>query len=298
MCLILIGAGLLFLTSAALADDKNQPPRPGQPPQEQIEPRRIFEQFDKNKDGFLDKDEVPERMKENFDRLDANKDGKISTDEFRRAADRPFQRRPDAAGAFPGAGDPLFRALDRNGDGKLSKDELEAAVKLLSMLDRNKDGFVDRFEVGGPAGVPGAPNPPASPDAGRRLAEMFQRLDSNNDGKISKDEAKGPLAESFDRFDQNKDGFVDKDEARRALERLMPPGGTPPSDRPRPPGDAPRAGLSFDDLDKNVDGRLNKDEVKGTPFADKFDEIDANKDGKIDPKEFEAFRAKTAPKDK
>jgi hypothetical protein len=40
----------------------------------------------------------------------------------------------------------------------------------------------------------------------------MERLDSNNDNKISKEEAKGPLKENFDRIDSNGDGFISAEE--------------------------------------------------------------------------------------
>lgn len=38
--------------------------------------------------------------------------------------------------------------------------------------------------------------------------KTMERMDANNDGQISKSEAKGPLSKDFDKFDINKDGFL------------------------------------------------------------------------------------------
>ena len=48
----------------------------------------------------------------------------------------------------------------------------------------------------------------------------MERLDTNKDGKISKDEAKGPMVQHFDQIDANSDGFVSKEE----LEQMKRPG--------------------------------------------------------------------------
>ncbi|MBM9520767.1 hypothetical protein JWG39_13170 [Desulforhopalus vacuolatus] len=40
----------------------------------------------------------------------------------------------------------------------------------------------------------------------------FDELDTNSDGHISKDEAKGPLAKDFDKLDANGDGVLTEDE--------------------------------------------------------------------------------------
>ncbi len=44
---------------------------------------------------------------------------------------------------------------------------------------------------------------------------MLERMDNNNDGKISKSEAKGKLKENFDRRDANKDGNITENELIR-----------------------------------------------------------------------------------
>ena len=46
--------------------------------------------------------------------------------------------------------------------------------------------------------------------------EMFAQMDANNDGKLSKDEAKGPLSEKFSEIDTNSDGFISKEELKNA----------------------------------------------------------------------------------
>jgi Ca2+-binding EF-hand superfamily protein len=121
------------------------------------------------------------------------------------------------------------------------------------------------------------------------VANLLARFDTNKDGKISKDEAKGKLAENFDRFDANKDGFLDKEELRRVAAVML-------AARGDGAGRAPDRAADFDDLDRNADGRLTRDELKGTPFADHFNEIDTNRDGKIDKKEFIAYLKKQAEK--
>ena len=44
-----------------------------------------FRQMDKNKDGVLEKSEVPAQIKSNFDKMDADKNGKINKTEWRKA---------------------------------------------------------------------------------------------------------------------------------------------------------------------------------------------------------------------
>lgn len=42
----------------------------------------------------------------------------------------------------------------------------------------------------------------------RNSMDLLERMDANEDRKISKDEAKGPLAEDFERLDTNRDGVL------------------------------------------------------------------------------------------
>jgi Ca2+-binding EF-hand superfamily protein len=41
-------------------------------------------------------------------------------------------------------------------------------------------------------------------------------MDTNEDGKLSKDEVKGPLANDFSKIDTNNDGFISKKELEKA----------------------------------------------------------------------------------
>lgn len=62
---------------------------------------------------------------------------------------------------------------------------------------------------------------------GRDKGEMFTKLDINKDGRLTKDEVKGPLAERFEAIDTNKDGFISKAEMENAPrpQRGQRPGG-------------------------------------------------------------------------
>jgi Ca2+-binding EF-hand superfamily protein len=200
--------------------------------------------------------------------------------------------------------DEFLKRFDKNKDGVLTKDELPPGLaRNFERYDRDGDGKLDKKEVGQmleavrrffadkPAAKPADKPAAANPEVERRVNDIFERMDANKDGKISRAEARNFIAQNFDLIDTNKDGYIDRDELRRMVARNLAMGGGKPG-----AGGPAAQGPDFDALDRNADGRLTRDELKGTPYADKFDEIDTNKDGKIDKKEFAAYLKKQAEK--
>ena len=222
------------------------------------------------------------------------------------AAQKPAQQAnpqvpPGLAPLLKGTADDFIKQFDKDKKGYVAKKDLPPRMAgLFDRADTNQDGKLDHKEVAQLLDTLrrryGVETPAAQPavskeEVERVVDQLLARMDTNKDGKISRQEAKGPLARNFDQYDTNKDGFLDKEELRRVARQFLTnqqrnPGG-------RPPGTTPAANEpDFDALDRNADGRLTRDELKGTPFYDHFDEIDTNKDGKIDRKEFEAYLRK------
>jgi Ca2+-binding EF-hand superfamily protein len=107
--------------------------------------------------------------------------------------------------------------------------------------DKNGDGFIDHNEAAG----------------NKRLSEHFDEIDTNKDGKLSKDELKAHFAahhaKSHEKFE-----------------------------------------AKFKAADKDGDGALSKEEAQAAKMphiVKNFDAIDANKDGKVTPDELHAFMA-------
>ena len=142
----LVAAWWLGAVVLLAAEDEPQPrPRPGNNPR-RMNPAQMLTRFDKNNDGFLQRDECPQRMQDQFEQFDADSDGKLNRDELQKALEKMMGPAPPAA-AFGPAQDGLFRLLDTNGDERLSKEELEAAPALLLKLDQNEDGELSREEL-------------------------------------------------------------------------------------------------------------------------------------------------------
>lgn len=233
--------------------------------------KKMFENRDKNGDGKLSPEELPnERV---FKMLDKDGDGFVTKAEAK-------SMRGGGAGDRRGDGmdpermkravDATMKRMDTNMDGKIGADELPRAGRLTMKADRNGDGFIDAKELGSAmfAGMSGAARRGRGGDPIQRLMQM----DANKDGAIQKDEWKA-RPEMFARLDKNKDGELTKAE----LESLA-------RDMRRRGGWKNRASNAlFRRMDTNKDKRISPDEW--TMNAEHFAKFDANGDGFITPDE-------------
>lgn len=48
------------------------------------------------------------------------------------------------------------------------------------------------------------------------VSQLIAEMDANKDGKLSKDEVKGPLANDFSKIDTNEDGYISEEELENA----------------------------------------------------------------------------------
>jgi Ca2+-binding EF-hand superfamily protein len=193
-------------------------------------PEEFIKRFDKNKDGFISKDELPPFLAAAFDKADANGDGKLDRKEvalllqtlrkrFGQSTAKPLD--PEVERMV----DNFLLRMDTDKDGKISRAEARNRLAAsFDLLDTNKDGFLDRDElrraaerfragnVGG-AGLNRPRNPePEGPD--------FDSLDLNADGRLTREELKGtPFAAVFDEIDTNKDGKIDPKEFKAYLRK-------------------------------------------------------------------------------
>jgi len=236
-----VSAGL-----AAHADDAERRPA-------ERNPGELFTQLDKNSDGQIGRDEVPDGQQRMFERLlrvgDKNADGRLSRDEFVAAMNSPELRAeqpgPGGPGGRPNPGE-MFSRMDRNGDGKLTRDEIPepARERLGPIFDRLGKDALTREDVERAMAQFGGRPGEGRPGEGRPGPEMLERLrgwDANKDGKVFPDEvpeeARPRFREMLQRMGQE---FVDLERMARMIEQ----GGRPPmprdGDRPRPEGDRPR----------------------------------------------------------
>ena len=169
-----------------------------------------FEEFDKNKDGALNQQEVAAM-------LTAANSSRRPSGTPSRESDRP---RPSSRDAAQPSQDALFAILDRDRDGKLSRRELEAAGSIIARLDKDKDGSVSKREIAAVASDKAPSSRPSRErDSRGGISSYAKRLDKDNDGKITREEASGPIKERFDRLDEDGDGILKVEDVEKAFKR-------------------------------------------------------------------------------
>jgi Ca2+-binding EF-hand superfamily protein len=118
----------------------------------------MLAKFDADKDGSLSKAEVEgRRFADKFDTIDADRDGKLAQAEL-----AAFKAEHHGKGEGKGWG---------HGGHHGKKDPAERAAHMLEKFDADRDGSLSRAEV-----------------EGRKLADKFDAIDTNRDGKLGKDE--------------------------------------------------------------------------------------------------------------
>lgn len=161
---------------------------------------QILRQADADKDGRITFEELkavrPQVTEERFNAADKNGDGALSRED-RTVTDST------AGGAGMLA---KLKEADTNGDRKLSREEAQAAFpqaagKLFDKADRDGDGFLTVEEVK------------------QGLGEKLRQADGNGDGKLSPEEAKAVFPRMndrlFQRLDRNQDGFLSKEDRNK-----------------------------------------------------------------------------------
>ena len=120
----------------------------------------------------------------------------------------------------------------------------------------------------------------ASPDErGARMEAHFKAADKDNDGSLTRDEAKAMprVAKNFEAIDRDKSGTVTLAEIHASMK-----------DRAREMHE--RGGERFKAADKNGDGMLDREEAGAMPkVAANFDAIDGDKSGAVTEKEIHDY---------
>ncbi len=103
-------------------------------------------------------------------------------------------------------GEDWFSRADANHDGVVTRAEYQAyRLDLFGRLDRNGDAMVS------PADFPRLAS--AGPKLYRRLTQVLEEADRNNDGAVSREELNASPMRFFERLDTDHDGKVTAAEA-------------------------------------------------------------------------------------
>jgi Ca2+-binding EF-hand superfamily protein len=180
---------------------------------------RFIDEYDRNKDGFIQREELPPRLRHAFDQIDTNKDGKLSREELEAGAAflQPKRRPSDIVNV-------LIGTSESDDD---SAPELQAMYDVLRKVDKNGDGKIDADEL----------KEYREKMIEERVDNLIKELDTNKDGKISRDEAWGRVKRDFDKIDLNKDGFLDREELLKAARERA---ASPPPDKDAAPPKVPQ----------------------------------------------------------
>lgn len=177
-------------------------------------------QADANHDGSITRAEYQAWIDQRFAARDADHDGRIAPGERQRGgAAGTGGRTVDQAG-FRRAALARFDRLDTNHDGTVDAQEQAAARELM------------RFRMAGRGGEHG-PGMGRGMGRGQGGGRAMLAADTNNDGRISRDEFLAAARTRFDRMDTNHDGYIDQGERpARGRHGMHGPDQAPP---PAPP---------------------------------------------------------------
>lgn len=151
----------------------------------------------------------------------------------------------------------------------------------------------------------GPSTPMKRADVSAMVKEHFDKADANHDGVLTMDEVKAERetkmverrAHMFEMIDTNRDGSISRDEFNTAHPMQGGKHGGPEHDAPHGMSGMGHMGgehmgtMFFARADANKDGNLNLAEANSAALTF-FDKVDINKDGVVTPDERHAFREK------
>jgi Ca2+-binding EF-hand superfamily protein len=172
------------------------------------QPPMFLRRLDRDGDGKISKAEWAQGA-ELFGELDSNQDGSLDMAEL---MGRPM--------GGPGEGRPAGGQPERPREGaRPERPRRPEGDNPRIQTAPAETAPAPRTESETPRREPpqGAPRRGAEEDTPRR---PLRRFDTDGDGKLSKEEARGRLKDNFDRLDTNRDGYLDGEEIRKALREL------------------------------------------------------------------------------
>jgi Ca2+-binding EF-hand superfamily protein len=291
--IILLGLGLLALPAFAQAQTTGQPPgQPsGQPPSQSAAPAAVplpswFVEIDTAKKGEVARADFLKYRMKSFDDLDTNKDGKVSLEEFLKLAEAPFSNDVPGGPSLEERRSRIrsaFQNLDLNASGFIERAEAEAPIQVeFNNYDTDRDNKITEPEI----------RAIMQRLAQRQAAERQQMEAERRKGLLALNDLIDMQMRDADKLDKNNDGKISQQEY------LVAAG---PADGPQTQGQLPYdirkklVLIKFQEIDSNKDGIIDRPEL--TAYALKeFLETDLNKDRFLDPDEIKKFQEAQATK--
>ena len=288
---ILLGLSLLALPAFAQAQTTGQTPgQPSSQPSSQsasptASPAAVplpswFVEIDTAKKGEGSRADFLKYRMKSFDELDTNKDGKVSLEEFLKLAEAPYSTDVPGGPSLEERRNRIraaFQNLDLNASGFIERAEAEAPIQVeFNNYDTDRDDKITEPEI----------RAIMQRLAQRQAAERQQAEAERRKGLLALNDLIDMQMRDADKLDKNNDGKISQQEY------LVAAG---PADGPQTQGQLPYEVrkklvlIKFQEIDTNKDGIIDRPELTAYALRE-FLETDLNKDRFLDQEEIKKFQ--------
>ncbi len=245
-----------------------------------------FVEIDTTKKGEVARADFLKYRMKSFDDLDANKDGKISLEEFLKLAEPPYSSDQPGGPNLEERRNRIraaFQNLDLNSSGFIERAEAEAPIQSeFNQYDTDRDNKITEPEI----------RLIMQRLQQRQMAERQQAEAERRKGLMALNDLIDMQMRDADKLDKNNDGKISQQEY------LVAAG---PADGPQSQNQLPYeirkklVLIKFNEIDTNKDGIIERPELTAYSVKE-FLETDTNKDRFLDQEEIKKFQEAEAAK--